>query len=115
MSDDLAEYYGCRRWDVTFRKLCTDLCEAKASSKIRNALQSIPPPAGVLHITAPTRSSERRLIMRDGVEDGVMTQTENLVARLASNRRIPKRVSNSFTETVKRDDSRYSIRQDTAD
>ena len=42
--------------------------------------------------------------MLDGVEDGVITQSEYLVAKLASDHRIPKRVSNSFIETVKHDD-----------
>ncbi len=97
------------------RKLCTDLCEAKTSSKIRNAIQTIPSLAVVPHITAATSSSERWLIMRDGVEDDVITQSEYLFAKLVSDHKIPKRVSNSFIETVKRDDSRYSIRQDTTD
>ncbi len=44
--------------------------------------------------------------MRDGVEDGVITQSEylRLVAKLAGDHRIPKRVSKTFIETVKRDD-----------
>ena len=44
--------------------------------------------------------------MRDGVEDGVITQSEYLVAKLASDHKIPnlKRVSNTFIEAVKRDD-----------
>ena len=44
--------------------------------------------------------------MRDGVENGVITQSEYLVAKLASDHKIPnlKRVSNTFIEAVKRDD-----------
>jgi hypothetical protein len=82
----------------------TDLCEATTSSQTRNALQSLPPLAVVPDITAPKSSPERRFIMHDGVEDGVITQSESLVAELSSDRRIPKRVSNSFIETLKHDD-----------
>jgi hypothetical protein len=82
----------------------TDLCEAKTSSQTRNALQSLPPLAVVPDITAPTSSPERRLIMHCGVEDGVRTQSKYLVAELSSDHKIPKRVSNSFIETVKHDD-----------
>ncbi len=42
--------------------------------------------------------------MHNGVEDGVITQSEYLVAELSSDHRIPKRVSNSFIETVKHAD-----------
>lgn len=42
--------------------------------------------------------------VEDGVEDGVITQSEYLVAKLASDHRIPKRVSNAFIETVTLDD-----------
>ena len=42
--------------------------------------------------------------MRNGVDGGMITQSEYLIAKLASDHRIPKRVSNSFIETVKRDD-----------
>ncbi len=42
--------------------------------------------------------------MHDGVEDGVIKQSEYLVAKLSSDHMIPKKVSNSFIETVKYDD-----------
>ena len=42
--------------------------------------------------------------MCNGVDGGMITQSEYLIAKLASDHRIPKRVSNSFIETVKRDD-----------
>jgi hypothetical protein len=66
MSDDF-EYDECWRWDATSR----------------NALQLLPPLAVVPDITAPTSSHERLLIMHDGVEDGVIMQSEYLVAELS--------------------------------
>jgi hypothetical protein len=85
------------------------LREAKTSSQIRNVLESIPPLSEVSHIAMPTSAPESQLIMHesgveDGVEDGVITQSEYLVAKLASDHRIPKRVSNAFIETVTLDD-----------
>lgn len=68
-------------WDDTYRQLFIDLCAAKTSSQISNVLRSIPPLA-----------------------DGVITQSEYLIAKLASDHRIPKRVTNSVIATVKRDD-----------
>jgi hypothetical protein len=68
----------------------TDLCEAKTSSQTRNALQSLPPLVVVPDITAPTSSPERRLIMYVGIKDGMITQSEYLVAELSSDHRIPR-------------------------
>ena len=92
----------------------TDLCEAKTLSQIKNALGSIPPLADVSHIASPKLRPESRLIMHDGVEVGMMTQSAYLAAKVASDHRIHTRVSNSFIETVKRHDfNPYDIRFNT--
>jgi hypothetical protein len=85
------------------------LREAKTSNQIRNVLELIPPLSEVSHIAMPTSAPDSQLIMHksgveDGVEDGVITQSEYLVAKLASDHRIPKRVINAFIETVALDD-----------
>jgi hypothetical protein len=62
------------------------------------------------HITAPTSSPETQLIMRDGVEDGVITQFKYLVAKVASD---PQRVSNN-RDDFNPDDIRFDRIQKTS-
>ena len=100
MFSDSFDEFEPELWDTTYRKLLTELCEAKTLSQIRSALGSIPLLVDISHIELPTLLPERRLIMRDSVEGGMITQLEYLIAKVASNHRIPKRVSNSFLETV---------------
>ena len=96
--------WGPELCDAIYRQLLTDLCEAKTLSQITSALWSIPPLPDVSHIALPTLRPESRLIIRDGVEGGMITQSEYLIAKVASDHRIHQRVSKSFIETVKRHD-----------
>jgi len=57
---------------------------------------------------------ESRLIMRDGVEGGAITQSEYLIATTASEQIIPKRVTNAFMATIRRPDfNKDDIRHNT--
>ena len=100
--------------DSTLSTLLKNLCEARNLQQITDALQSIPLVPEAEYTRLPTMRSESRLIMRDGVEGGVITQSEYLVANVASEHRIPKRVTNGFMATLRRPDfNKDDIRHNT--
>jgi hypothetical protein len=45
-----------------------------------------------------------RIIMREGVDGGVVTGTEYMIAQLASEMKLTKRTTNKIIKLVKRDD-----------
>ena len=84
------------RDDATYSTLLKILCEARTLEQITNALKSIPPVPEAEYVRLPTIRPKRRLIMRDGVEGGGITQSEYLIAKHASEHKIPKRVTNGI-------------------
>ena len=92
------------RDDATCSTLLKNLCEARTLEQITNALKSIPPVPEAEYVRLPTIRPKRRLIMRDGMEGGGITQSEYLIAKHASEHRIPKRVTTGILETLRRPD-----------
>ena len=81
---------------------------------LRHSIPSIPLVPEAQYARLPTKRPESRLIMRDGVEGGVITQSEYLIANHASEHRIPKRVTNGFMATLRRPDfNKDNIRHNT--
>jgi hypothetical protein len=81
--------------------LLKNLCEARNLQQIADAIQSIPLVPEAEYTRLPTMRPQSRLIMRDGVEGGAITQSEYLIATTASEQIVPKRVTNAFMATTR--------------
>ena len=70
----------------------------------KGALVLIPTALEAQYIRMPTMRPEVRLVMREGVEGGLITQSEYLIAIAATEMKVPTRVTNMHLATPRRPD-----------
>ena len=77
-----------------------NLCKARTLGEIKGAIELIPTALEAEKIRMPTMRPEVRLVMREGVEGGLITQSEYLIANAAAEMKVPKRVTNMHLSTL---------------
>ena len=92
------------RDDETFHTVLLNLCKARTLGEIKGAIELIPTALEAEKIRMPTMRPEVRLVMREGVEGGLITQSEYLIANAAAEMKVPKRVTNMHLSTLRRPD-----------
>ena len=81
--------------------LYNQISQAQTLDELHEALDALPqPPERVPPAMPPPLREERRLVMRDGKEGGLLSRTEFMVAQLASGQKFKKRTANAVIEMV---------------
>lgn len=81
------------------------LSRAKSRSQIEDALKSLPNSQQAREfVSLPGAALGSRIIISEGVEGGVVTKTEFMIAQLASEEKLTKRTSNRIIRMIKQKD-----------
>ena len=96
---------------ISASKLFAQLSRATSRSEIEAALACITRRISqqdkleeLASLSGEAVSLGDRIIMREGVDGGVVTRTEYMIAQLASEEKLTKRTTNRIIKLVKRDD-----------
>ena len=73
-----------------YRDLLASLCQATSQADIEGVLASVPMPGNQQVAALPRAAVGTRIIMRPGEDGGVITQSEYLIAELASQEKLRK-------------------------
>lgn len=86
------------------RDLLARLSQATSPADIQGALASVPMPGKQLVAALPRAAVGTRVIIRPGEDGGVITQSEYLIAELASKEKLTKRCTNNIIAMLRRKD-----------
>jgi predicted component of type VI protein secretion system len=88
----------------TYGTVLKNLGDARTLQQLSDALLSIPPVLEANYARLQTTRPEFQLVMREGVEGGVITKSEYLIAKAATEMKVPKRVTNTHLATLRHPD-----------
>ena len=88
----------------TYGTVLTNLGDSRTLQQLSDALLSIPPVLEANYARLQTTRPEFQLVMREGVEGGVITKSEYLIAKAATEMKVPKRVTNTHLATLRHPD-----------
>jgi hypothetical protein len=101
-------------YDNPYGTVLKNLGDARALQQIRDALLLIPPVLEANCARLQTMRPEFQLVMREDVEDGVITKSEYLIAKAATEMEVFKRVANTHLATLRHPDfDKYDVRFNT--